>query len=572
MGFKATSIGVVLSLSSVVSYALTLGSVQGNAWIGRRLDVAVALQLQPGLSASTLCAQAEVFYADSKVDTSQVQVVTEPTDRADWVSLRVLSAPPVNEPVVTLHVRAGCESPVTRTFVFLPDVPGETVVQLPQAPTNGSANRSTDAATPSTAQAKQPEGTPPSVAPSKPNPPVMAKRARNPSTAAKGANRGLTTAKPELAPTAPSTGRSRLTLDPLETLVERVKTLESTTQPTQLEELVQTSQHIVRLQTDIKTLLDQAAVNTSNMQALQERLRKAEETRFSNALVYLMAALALLCVLGIVLFWRRSASLIRKLTEERRAQFVEIVPSQQAPDTQPHTTSEAPVVRSNLPVDVDVNWLETDEKGLDDIMQPKPTQPADLSEYPNQDPRTPPPAMGADSAHLDFHSDHVLALLDQAQLFIQLGKIDQATNALEAGIRQKVLECPLLFLEVLRIAHENGQKADYRQFSDEFQLVFNVTVPEFALFKAEGRGLDAHPGLLQHIAKLWPSPEALEVIESCILRSAWGNNSEPFNLAAFKELVHLHGLVLRGEPTPDASAMPAILTAEAETTALDLPL
>ena len=82
---------------------------------------------------------------------------------------------------------------------------------------------------------------------------------------------------------------------------------------------------------------------------------------------------------------------------------------------------------------------------------------------------------------------------------------------------------------------------------------FNVAVPEFALFRSEGRTLETYPDLLAHIEKLWDSPKVLEVLESCILRDPWEKNAKPFDLAAFKELVKLHGLASRSEPMPSAA-------------------
>jgi hypothetical protein len=353
----------------------------------------------------------------------------------------------------------------------------------------------------------------------------------------------------------------------LEILVERVKTLESATQPQQLEELAHTSQNVLRLQADIKTLLDQATMNASNMGALQERLKRAEETRVADSLVYLMAIVALVCAVGIVVFWRRSENLMRALAEKPSTPFAEIAQHhQQAPEPQPQADSAPPAAPKALPVNED--WLEIDEKGLRDFMHPLPTEPAPLEAIPDPSPQ--PYAPESDSNRLDFHSNDVLALIDQARLFVQLGKMDEAINVLESRIRKNETDSPLIFLELLRIVNGCNRKTDFRQFSEEFQRVFNVTVPEFALFRAEGRGLDAYHGLQRHIEKLWPNPEVLEVIESCIVRSAWGNNSEPFDLAAFKELVQLHGLALDASLSPEDSAMQEFPKHNFDSTIIDL--
>ncbi len=139
MEFKAAALGGVLLVQAVSSYALTLGPLQGNAWLGRRLDVSVVAKLDAGQSASALCSTAEVFHGDVQVDSSRVRVLAEPTAKTDEVALRIVSSATVDEPVVTVRLRVGCESEVGRRYVLLPDAPTEAIPVLPQAPTVATA-------------------------------------------------------------------------------------------------------------------------------------------------------------------------------------------------------------------------------------------------------------------------------------------------------------------------------------------------------------------------------------------------------------------------------------------------
>jgi hypothetical protein len=111
---------------------------------------------------------------------------------------------------------------------------------------------------------------------------------------------------------------------------------------------------------------------------------------------------------------------------------------------------------------------------------------------------------------------------------------------LERGILANPVESPLLYLDLLVIANNFSRKTDFRQFRAEFEELFNATVPEFALFRDEGRKLDAYPSLLEHINRQWDSPNVLDVIEACILRDPEATESDPFDLAAFRELVNMH--------------------------------
>lgn len=602
MGFKAAAIGVVLALSSVGSCALTLGALQGNSWVGRRLDVAVPAQMEAGQLSSVLCAVAEVFHADTKVPAGRVQVLAEPTERSDTVNLRIVSSAAVDELVVTVVLHVGCESAVTRRYVLLPDVPGEVTLPMPSATTDSNSNGA--AAPVATAVNERAQASSSDVSSSASalggdavgnhRPAFRARHATNgrapaqargqtktkPNRSAQTRNVAKVTAlaMPQSTASAPVGGRAKLTLDPLEVLVERVKSLESASSLTQLEELVHTSQRMERMQTDMTELLSQAATNQANLRDLQERLRKAEEVKSIDWLVFVLAGLLTLCVLGIVLFWRRSADVIRILEDERRTLFAEAVHPHHAREAETHpvtpaqtpasTSTPSSVQPSNTQVDLDIDWLEVDEKGLNEIMDPKATRPAAYSELEDAE------QAGGDevTAETDLNANSQLALIDKARLFVQLGKTDQAVDILEERIRQKSADCPLVFLEILHIANEHSLKTDFRQFRDEMQQVFNVAIPEFALFRAEGRGLGAYPGLLRHITKLGPGPKVLEVIESCILLSAWGNNTEPFDLAAFKELVQMHGDTLSAMRASDAASSSASPALDAETSRVDLAL
>ncbi|MGI9133234.1 MAG: hypothetical protein ACR2I0_04715 [Rhodoferax sp.] len=101
--------------------ALTLGRARGAAWIGQTLDLSVAVQIDSGSSESALCADADVFYSESRQDPARVRVTQEPGAEPDSVLLRVVASAIVDEPVVTVYLRAGCLQKVTRKYVLLAD-------------------------------------------------------------------------------------------------------------------------------------------------------------------------------------------------------------------------------------------------------------------------------------------------------------------------------------------------------------------------------------------------------------------------------------------------------------------
>ena len=97
-----------------------------------------------------------------------------------------------------------------------------------------------------------------------------------------------------------------------------------------------------------------------------------------------------------------------------------------------------------------------------------------------------------------------------------------------------------------------GLKTDYRQFREDFNLLFNGRVPEFTSFKDEGKSLEEYPHILAHITALWFKPNVLKVIEASIYRDPLDDQSPPFDLAAFRDLLLLHAIA-QTNFNPDAA-------------------
>lgn len=583
MEFKAVALGGVLLIHALGSDALTLGALQGNAWLGRRLDVSVTAQLDAGQSPASVCASADVFHADAQVDRSRVQVLTEPTERANEVALRIVSTAVVDEPIVTIRLRVGCESEVARRYVLLPDAPTELVSQFPSAPKVAAA----DVPTAPRAELWEPPAPAPAPsarAPSARGPQDSAPGSAKPTALPKRPTPGRSEKKGAAGPNPPATkvpmataasqtaagtgaGRGKLTLEAMVLPVERPAVVEPPATPAPPEASTESAQRMELLQAEIKTLLDQAALNAANQRALLARLEKAEEARLQDSLVYWLAGLLTLCLVGTVVYLRRSAVQIRLLEQERQTHVLEITPT---PSTrQQESASESPTPQGPSRANQeDADWLNADDKGLSVIMEPALTRPVDL------DPTDDLPKLqgGAAISTTDFNAEEQLALMDQAQLFVRLDKAAHAIDILEERIRHKAADCPLVFLELLKIAHAASLKVDFRQFRDEMQQVFNVAVPEFALFKAEGRRLESYPELSQRLAQRGQTPQALTDIESCLVLSAWGNNTEAFDLAAFKDLVHLHGTIRKALQSADGIGNPADAGSSESLTDVDLPL
>lgn len=123
MAVKAAIFCCMLLGGLAPALALTLGSLQGPVWIGRSMDVALALYAEAGEDMAALCLQADVFYADTRQDPRSVSLSFKAGLPGQPAMLRIASAAPVDEPMVTLHVRAGCVHKTSRRYVLLADPP-----------------------------------------------------------------------------------------------------------------------------------------------------------------------------------------------------------------------------------------------------------------------------------------------------------------------------------------------------------------------------------------------------------------------------------------------------------------
>lgn len=572
MRLKTAVICLALGGVTLVSHALNLGRARGAAWIGQPLSMAISVQLDPGQSADALCPEADVFYADTKVETNRVQVSMEANAQGDSATLRVQSSALIDEPVVTLYVRAGCNNKSTRRYVLLADyasdvvpaaTPGDVPAPVPaRAPAAALspvvADTASQGATPSVVG--NATASPSTVNPAGPAAPRTRTQRKPPSTSA-------ATAVPKALPTPRS---ARLQLDPLENLAERIKTLEATTTSTPLKDIVEDSQRIQQLQGDIKALLDQAAKNEANLLALRQRLDKAESERMPNAWVAALLLLVAGATAAVFWAWNRRAPVGWQSEPQPSRPLAAAVPlpaelpqmepadhwSPAPPDTHPaRVTKSGPQRKQATPDLLDL--------GPDDFRNSvSVSTSADVS---NSD------MMGFDEPrllHTDLNAPALLDIQQQAEFFATLGKANAAIELLEKRIRQNPQDCPLLYLQLLHIANQHNLKTDFRQFREECMQWFNVDVPEFALFRHEGRSLEDYPELLSHITGIWPSTKVMDAIENCALRDPQAQVADRFDMAAFQDLIVLHAVARHRayHRTEDKAPDPS----EAEHISLDL--
>ncbi|MEY4883794.1 MAG: hypothetical protein RIS34_1648 [Pseudomonadota bacterium] len=569
MKLERKALGAVLLCAAFGSNAMTLGRVRGTALIGQPLDLTIPVQFDAEENAASLCVEADVFHADARQEPGRVKVTVESTSQAQTAMVRVVSAQAVDEPMVTVYLKAGCDQKITRRYVLLADYPSEVALAATTAvgQTSPVAPKSTPMSPPGATGEPKIGSTWAEVEKSA----APAAKAKD-SVAAKPVIRKE---KPKVAPPKASepvaekvaavekrlagkaAGQSRLKLDPLEVLSERVATLESSKVIAPVpDDVVKDAMRFQSLEGDVKALLALAAKNEASMLEMKTRLQKAESERFANWLVYALIAAISLCAGALIFLWNRQKSAMAAKGDWWRGSAEEIAKTNaNAPTTaieletpaatldvfDPNAEHASPaaapsrVMGHEAASTVDLNLSEISASTFDSLLQ---SSPASMHDKPAVSPITAPKPASTPS----INADEVFDVRQQADFFVSLGQTDQAIRVLESHIAENAESSPILYLDLLQLFHSLSLKTDFRQFRDDFNLLFNAHIPEFAFFKQEGQGLEAYADVLSDITALWSSPKVLALIEGCIFKSAWDDRGRSFDLAAFRELLLLHAM------------------------------
>jgi hypothetical protein len=166
----------------------------------------------------------------------------------------------------------------------------------------------------------------------------------------------------------------------------------------------------------------------------------------------------------------------------------------------------------------------------------------------------------------------------QADFFMALGQHDEAIKVLEQSNAESQESNPLVLLDLLKILHTLSRRNEFDRYRPEFNLLFTGIVPPYEGFLNEGNGLESYPDIVDQIVKLWPSDDATDFIEHCMVRAPEDEPSQGFDLEAFRELLILHGILRRIDNVEmDSGLMPfsanrttsATLSAEAIESGID---
>ena len=435
--------GVVLLCATIGSSAITLGPNLRSAVLGQPLDLSMQLMIESADDAGALCLDADVFYVDKQLDKSLVQVTTEKTANAQDRLIRIRAVTPVEGPVVTVHLRAGCVQKATRRYVVL-------AAAKPRA--SGSSSD-----------------------------PGLGLAGAQPLSAAGLANASL----PDSAPNA-----------------ERIRSLE-----TELRQLREDFQ--------------------KNQALLAERETRIESGRYGKAFVYSLSALLSAAVLGLFyLSYRRS---IAPDTGSGR------LPENTGFDTPSRLPTTGPATGAGMGVDRDVN--ESLFSGLKRASRDPPAE-----SIPPLSPRDRPRfSVSVPFVPRTVKVPELFDLQQQVEFFSSLGQQEQAIALLRKHLVNNVKTSALVYLDLLDLYHQTGNKADFENLRDDFNRVFNTLITPFERYVTTGAGTSAYGAVLLRVQAAWPTRQVFQVIEDAMFREP-GNPAEVLTLEEYRELLLLHAV------------------------------
>jgi len=566
---RQTWTACILLSTAMGSSAVTLGRHSGAALIGQPLDVRVQLLVGPEEDATNQCVITDVFYGDVQVSAGSVRSTPLKATGPDaQATVRIQAAVPVNEPIVTLYVRAGCTNPFTRRYVLLADLYSEPSVAVPAAPSAPLAASSRPPAVESltapraapsrseagaAAQGTSARPTPGTSAPANARPPAAAR----PPSVVRRAPAPVPAPRLQLDPVDLDPGIERdptLRLSPLmlsepgiseevrAAAAERWKAINATP-----EEILRDARKLTTLEAEATELRNAQTRDQASLAELKSQLEQARDQRYSNPLVHALGALLLLALLALLFVWRRRSS--APGSEASRAWW-----SSHPDDKSAADKLGAPAVRTPpapAPADDEASIdFNLDEDSSFDALNPTkastvrsgrpPLAPEPAVALPARDKRE--FSSSAIGGSRSIATEELFDIQQQADFFVSLGEDGQAIEVLRNHLAESHEPSALAYLDLFKLYHRLGRRHDYDQLRDEFNQVFNAGAPPFDHYADAGRGLEAYETAFSRIQSLWPEPRVLDLIEQSIFRDASDDEVEVFDLEAYRELLLLHAM------------------------------
>ena len=546
--FGYLGVGAVLSASASAVFALGFGSISETPVLGEPLSVSIPVfgSGDEKVPPAPECIKAEVMVGENPLAGKAVRTQIASGGKGSLYRVLVSTGVRINEPLVSLSLKLGCLSPLTKQFVLFVDPPASvtTPVALSAAPdgssstaavrpfSSSSAGSSAGAPGPEKSKAKA-EG-PRRVRP--PVPTVSSATAEVPAASLRKASAKAEAVKsePRASFKGPRLSLEAPSLKPSSALPpERDPDLTA-----QLAKLVELEDMLKQLAVDSKSLQDnneglkaQLRGAEANLQSERQRLQLAQQElekerqrlQETPLLVWILAAAVGVLGLALVMvLWnqrRRPGSFMDAssasgaspsgLTPQSVAPqpaLAQYEPARPAPDSMPSQLL-APEVFHNTENNLTLNH-----------------------EVPNDSGR----AQELAAKELDD-------LEQQADFFLALGQEQATIDLLSGHVENPKNNSPTPYLKLMEIHRRRDDQMAYEKLRMRFQRRFNGRVPDWATPESEGKTLEEYPSVSQTLTACWGTPaSAMKLLRSFLFRQ--DGQTAPFDLPAYRELMMLYSV------------------------------
>lgn len=552
----------LLALAATQAAALGLASIEPSTVLGRPLDHAIPLQLEPGEELDPKCVVAEVVIGETRLPADAVRARIQ-RNAAGAPLLRVSTLVPVDEPLVAMTVALGCPVKLQRRFVVFAD---PVAAAAPSAPLVAAVEAVVDE--PAAAAAAQPAA--PSAARGRNAAPApTASEAAAAAPAARPRRAVRRAAAPAANAPVRSSARPRLRLD-AEEPVRTAGAAPAGADTAQAAEAAAAAETAARLTAEAAAAAAQAASaaaqrmalleqvvermrreSAADREALRELRQRASDAdlraRGAPRLLALAGALALLC-LWLLLQLRRvqrergdawakvahgthgaaaaspqeSAGGVATVTGGGRTESA----AAYAEMAQGHTSSGAYSTTNPGVLGPPIGVVSSPEEAPFTRVERTEVLPVGWRED--------------GDAPRDVSVEELIDLEQQAEFFVVLGQEEAAIDLLVDHLRNTGGGSPMPYLKLLEIYRRRGDREAYERTRARFNHRFNAYAPDWGSDASAGRVLEDYPAVITRLQLVWPVPiDAMAELESLLFRKTRG---ELFDLPAYRDVIFLYSL------------------------------
>ncbi|MEJ8839649.1 hypothetical protein [Ramlibacter sp. AN1133] len=515
---RKLAVAVVLACSWP-AWAQSLGQAAGELWIGRPLELTVPARFRSADS-SDACVHAEVAYGDARLAAAKVN--TTVIGEGEHRSVRITSDQVVDEPLVTVTLRAGCGSTLTRSYALLPDMPSEAVLARLMQP----APRAVAAAMPlrpaANRMAVRADARPAGLHLT----PAMARMGAAPAH--------LRTARAYRAQ-RPAAAGPRLRLDAIEADASSLLRVSAHLSPpgdaalraraamlwqaisADPQDLVRGDAALQKLENELAQLRSAAGSTRTEMASLRRRFDEAQPWYLSPRMVQGLALIVLATAGAVALFaWRtrRAAGGLPWYTPSERAPLL----PQSAGAPQAGDSSFAPLVAQRGAEGIVAADTTSSDRPLSaSLPQAANTasafEPLEFDLAPaggGQPPASPRPA----SSGL-LRVETLAAIFEEVEFLSSLGLHSDAMDVLKGYLEDSGNPAPVAFFELMRICSLADDPQAVQAVQRRYTKVHGVPAPTLAQVSA-ATGLEQQRALAERVTRAWGTPDVLPVIEHAL--------------------------------------------------------